>query len=391
MIVAVGAELDLPEPVRFGRVSLGRPPRRARVQFPPDPVLPDLQRWHVVSLQQVTRIYTSTFYWLVVDATDEDQALRIVDREIDPVISVGLALVLGHDVPTQVLRVAKLGSSEPLPSAWGAGARVTPLDERGPDRTELARLLRAIEKNRVVAGCLPYLARATKYLAVTPTAGDLAMDAALLEFAKALEYVVLKVPATTSSETVDDNTVPRILADLKRKLEGERPTHIQAAAVQRAATSLRRSVSRTVKDSIRRFASLHRMDAGWTAAAMRLINVRNKHLAHPGEPLSNADRDSLTKRSHGARETVLDAIRAVLNSDEAQGIPPAPVTEAAPRGDLTIRWKPGPMASWSPAPQPEQGGVDRCHDRPVKGAVLPRERDCDIGESFRRERRDPPP
>lgn len=172
---------------------------------------------------------------------------------------------------------------------------------------------------------------------------------------------------------------------------GERPTHIQAAAVQRAATSLRRSVSRTVKDSIRRFASLHRMDAGWTAAAMRLINVRNKHLAHPGEPLSNADRDSLTKRSHGARETVLDAIRAVLNSDEAQGIPPAPVTEAAPRGDLTIRWKPGPMASWSPAPQPEQGGVDRCHDRPVKGAVLPRERDCDIGESFRRERRDPPP
>lgn len=345
MIVVVGAELDLPEPVRFGPVQLGQPPRHASVQLPPDPALPDVPGHYVVTLQQVTRIHTSTFYWAVVDAENQEDALRIVERDIDPVVSVGLALVLGHEVPTQVLRAVKCESAESFPTSWGAGVQLRRLTEHRPDRAELAQFLNALKDDEQVSGCLPYLTRATTYLAVTPTAGDLALDAALLELAKTLEYLVRKTPTETGEE--DSRTTDRVLTNLSRTLTGNKGTRRKVSAVKDAARSLHRLERRTVSDSVRAFATQHDMGPRWTATATRLIEVRHKHLAHPGERMPNAARAALSRGQDGAQSAVHDAIRAVLQARTGRGIPSAPASRAVPEGDVTVRWQPGPVAAWS--------------------------------------------
>lgn len=346
VIVAVGAELDLPEPVRFGDVFLGNPPRHASIQLPPDPVLPEVPGQYVVTLQQVTRVCTSTFYWVVVGAEDDEDAVRIVERDVDPVVSVGLSLMLGREVATQVVRVADLGSSEPPPTAWGAGVQLTRLDQHRPDRNELAHLLNDLRQDENVAGCLPYLTRATSYLALTPTAGDLALDAALLELAKALEYLVRKSPSGTDEQ--EPGITDRILAGLTKTLKGSRGTRRKASAVKEAARSLQRLERRTIFDSVRNFSSRHEMGSSWTATAVKLIAARHKHLAHPGERMSKADRAALSKPESGARSAVHDAVRAVLESRAGLSIPSAPTSRAAPTGDVLMRWEPGPVAAWSP-------------------------------------------
>lgn len=355
VVVAVGAELDLPEPVRFGGVYLGNPPRHASVQLPPDPVLPEVPGQYVVTLQQMTRVCTSTFYWVVVEAEDDEDAVRTVERDIDPIVSVGLSLVLDHKVVTQVLQVKNLDSSDPPWTAWGAGGQLTRLDQRRPDRTELARLLDALRQDEYLSGSLPYLTRATRYLAITPTAGDLAVDAALLELAKALEYLVRKSPVAPDEEA--PGTTDRILAGLTKTLTGSKGTRRKESAVKEAARSLQRLERRTLSDAARSFSSQHDMGPRWTAIAVRLIEVRHKHLAHPGERMSHAARSALSKQENGALSAVYDAVRAVLESRAGLSIPSAPISRAAPMEDVAVRWDPGPVAAWSPE-APHDPGTD---------------------------------
>lgn len=351
VIAAVGAELDLPEPVRFGDVHLGHPPSGARVQLPPDPVLPDIPGRHVVTLEQVTRINTSIYYWVVVDATSEDDALHIVERDVDPVVAVGLAIMLGHEVPTQILRVAKLGAGGPW-SAWGGRALVRPLQSRRPERDELARLFRNLREDADIAGCMQYLRRATKYLGVIPTAGDIALDAALLEFARALEYLVRRTVPAPDASNAEGDAAARILAGLSATLSGNKSIRRKAAAVDEAARSLQRLERRTVNDSVRAFASSYDMGTRWTSTANRLVKVRNKHLAHPGAPMSKADRAALVQEPNGARSTVHDAVRAVTAARTGNDIPSAPAIADTPPAAMTVRWTPGPTAAWIGANQP---------------------------------------
>lgn len=353
VVVAVGAELDLPEPIRFGEVYLGNPPRHASVQLPPDPVLPEVSGQYVVTLQQMTRVCTSTFYWAVVEAEDDEDAVRTVERDIDPIVSVGLSLVLDQQVATQVLRVKNLDSSDPPWTAWGAGGQLTRLDQRRPDRAELARLLDVLRQDQDLAGSLPYLSRATKYLAITPTAGDLAVDAALLELAKALEYLVRKSPVATDEDA--PRTTDRILAGLTKTLTGSKGTRRKEAAVKEAARALQRLERRTVSDAARSFSSQHDMGSRWTSIAVRLIKVRHKHLAHPGERMSHADRSALSNQENGALPAVRDAVRAVLESRAELSIPSAPISRTAPMEDVTVRWDPGLVAEWSPETPRDRG------------------------------------
>lgn len=346
VIAAVGTELDLPEPVRFGNVFLGNPPRSARVRLPPDPVLPDVPGRYVVTLQQMTRICTSTFYWVVVEAEGKDDAVRAVERYIDPIVSVGLSLVVGHDVATQILQVSNLGSSEPPMTAWGGGGQLTRLDQRRPDRSGLAHLLDALRQDQRIAGCLPYLTRATKYLAMTTPAGHLAVDAALLELAKALEYLVRK-SSTAADEKAPTDTA-RIIAGLTKTLTSSKGIRRKSSAITKAARSLQRLERRTVSGSVRSFAAQHDLGPRWTSTAVRLIEVRNKHLAHPGERMTKADRAALSEPENGARSVVHAAVRVLLQSQAGLTIPSAPISHAAPAGDVTLRWKPGLVAEWLP-------------------------------------------
>lgn len=350
VIVAVGAELDLPEPVRFGDVRLGCAPRNQRVQFPPESDPPVVPGPHVAILRQATLIRTSTFYWVVVQAVDDEDAIRIVERDIDPVVSVGLSLMLGHDVTTQVVRSMDLTSKEPPHTVWGADGQLRRLEQRRPDKATLSDLLDALRHDDLLAACLPYVSRAAKYLSMTPTAGSLAFDAALLELAKALERLVRQY------QSGGDESEPgagRIIATLKKSLDGSRKTQRKANDVVKAAEKLRRLKRGTVADAVRSYSDQHNMGTPWRITALRLINVRNRHLAHPGKPMSNADRKTLSQPEVGARAVVYAALRAALETRSGVTVPDAPATSAMVDGNVRIGWAPGPVAQWVPVTQPD--------------------------------------
>lgn len=342
VIVAVGANLNLPQPIQFGTAFLGNPPKGAELTYPPDPELPTVAGPHVATLQQMTRVESNTFYWAVVEAENDEEAMLLVEHRIDPVVRVGLSLTLGHDVATQPLRVKQCDGSEPGVSAWASGSLIR-LAPASVDKQSLSQLMHALSDDSHTAGSLRYLARASKYQEIWPTAGDLALDAAFLELAKALEYLVRKTPKRPISE--QDQDVERELVKLKKTLTSSKGTKRKRAAVIESAGSLRRLEKNTVSDDVRAFSSLYALGPGWTAGAVKLVTVRHKHLAHPGEALSQADRALLRKGDTGARAVVDAALRAILErrlditvsaSSEAK----AEVEPTEP-GQVVLQWTPG--------------------------------------------------
>lgn len=340
VVGAVGANLQMPVPVRFGKAFLGNPPDGASTIYPPAPRLPDVSGQHVAAIQQVTRISTNTFYWAQVEASDEDEAVRLVERDVAVVISVGLTLTLGHDVATQVLSVQRLDGSEPPVSAWGAHASSIQLEASSVDRLELESLFADLRDNDQVAGCLPYLARAERYFGMQLTADELAADAAFLELAKALEYLVRKL-STRSPERSSGTDIDRILTKLTKTLTGPKGVERKRSAVIHAAGELRRLDKGSMSDAVRRFGTAHSMGKYWTAGAVRLIEVRHKHLAHPGERMSHSDRTALSHGNSGARDVVLAAVRAVLRNRGGDPIPEVRRSGSLPGGEVVVRWGPG--------------------------------------------------
>lgn len=101
-----------------------------------------------------------------------------------------------------------------------------------------------------------------------------------------------------------------------------------------------------MSDDVRAFSSVYALGPGWTAGAVKLVEVRHKHLAHPGEPMSRADRAALGKGGTGAQAIVDTALRALLEHrlGNVLPLPPEPDAEEADSnegGQVVMRWAPG--------------------------------------------------
>lgn len=287
VIALVGCEIANDVPISLGGVQVGRLPAHMNFLMP--------QRGFQIQCEGSTQIVnpqhldinSETVYWVERTANDAFEAMEAVKQEEDPIIRAVLSATVGRPVMTQVISTWH----PPHFSETESGIPVTSWLGRQEIDVEYAvgvgRRLRADARLREACR---HLAAGQTYSYLRPSAGDLAEDATLLEYAKCLEYLALDKRwqgGDGDEEDVSEKEEQRrrIVDELTAGLSQAQDTRSQQERISSASRALFALDHDSVRVAVKRMGDQLELGEGWLEAADRLMKARNEHLAHPGRRL----------------------------------------------------------------------------------------------------------
>lgn len=290
----------------------------------------------VQQLSQSLEIESDTYYWCVISDANPDGAVKKVMRNFDPIVRLGLQMATGMDVSTAPIQVIDQATNErrsadlTTASFRGAGKQVD------VDILQVSNVVRDLDKADFLPA-LDFLRKGDSYKELAVSAGTLAEDAALLEYAKAIEYLTKGEGSRKDAD--HERKRDEIVDRLQKEMMGNKSPVTLAKRIRGAGSEINDLGRQTVVMRVESFADRMSMSEYWKQTTVDLIRTRNKFLAHPGEGLPRSARGRLS----GARTLVVDAIFASLPT-------------GAHSRNLRVwkrqsqqRLEPGPAMHWSPA------------------------------------------
>lgn len=335
VFVQVFPDLQLPRQVALPNgCTLLRPPLGVDLLYGPTNLHLTAEYPSVQQISQSLTITSDTYYHCKVAAEDQDKAIARVMNKHDPEVRLALYMATGLSVSTTPVQIIKASTDE----RWSADPTVTSFQGAQTEANVDYALVRSIVRDLARTQFRPaidYLRKGDAYSDLKTSAGTLGEDAALLEYAKAIEYVT----KDEASERDADYEQKRddIVAGLRKELDGGKSSKKLASRIVSAASELHGLQRRSVRLRVESFSQRMCMSNSWTNSATELIDARNRSLAHPGQGLPQAVRNRLAN----AREVVVEALFASL----PEGTPSRTlkIPNRPPEGPLT----PGPTLNWS--------------------------------------------
>lgn len=277
VIARLSCQLDRNEPVSLGSVRIGPLPEDLNFNLNTTRLHStsrELDAYALVIQAQDVEFETSTFYWTQVSAANADAAIHKVLRDVDPLVRVVLSEATGHLITTQPL--IAIGEQEGNLSAYSH-----PMEARfsrvvAPNLDRMTRLFRQLESDPKFRAACRLLTAAQTASEAGITGGQVATNAALLEYAKCLELLAKDLRLAV---TPDVDRQREALVCLKNELNSD-DHQTQLEAVKRAATTLYALTEPSMKDRVRNLAETLGLEEEWTTSALALVAVRND-LAHP--------------------------------------------------------------------------------------------------------------
>lgn len=307
----VGVNLDTDKVIRLGSISLGRlpigvqvmlPPRRLRVQNP----LPT-----VVLRGQEVDVETPIFYWVDRSAATLDAAIETVRRDDDPIVRAVLTEAMGFQVTTDVVSA----TNHELKRAEGLSAvtQVRYLGATPPDVNRMVGFANSLLGDQKLRSACRHLAVAQLLAELAPSAPEVAVEAALLEYAKCLEILARdrRIRSATSDETAHHQQAQReeLLVKLDCALRSA-SLEDRVTAVRATARELGKMVQPPLREAVQQMADALQLSSEWTEAALQLIDARNS-LAHAGKALPDKVRQLLSPDSSDEWNAANVAVRAI--------------------------------------------------------------------------------
>ena len=243
----------------------------------------------VVTNPQEQRFETNAWYWLDREAETGQAALSYVEAQVDPVMQAVFSVAAGHVVSTAVVNVQTMGEGGAW-SNWSGGLFQPLRDVATLDPTSMASLRHRISKNKKARRVAVYLHRANKLASVAISAGEVAADGSLLEYAKAIELMARDRRFARTSSADDHEVRASLIERLGSRLSSDVSTTAKVSAIREARIELDRIDLQMLNLRVAQMAAVLELGADWLTLAVGLLTVRNQKLAHPGELLSDQQR-----------------------------------------------------------------------------------------------------
>lgn len=316
VLARLSCQLEVSEPMKMGSVSIGQLPDELNYNLGSRRLHSTSQEPRAYSLviqAQEVEFETSTFYWTDVSAHHGDEAIHKVSQSVDPLVRAVISEATGLGVSSQLL--IAIGEDETEPSAYSHPMVARYSHAVIPDTARMKSLYRTLESDEKLRAACRHLAAAQIAADAGITGGEVAANAALLEYAKCLELLAKDLRLAVAPDVEAQRAALGVLRE--GLLAGSHDS--QLAAVKAAAKTLQAIAEPTMKDRVRNLAKVLGLEAEWTAAALELISRRNS-LAHPSVRSRNEAPGA--EEAVSPHQVVVRAISAFAAHRSAQPYPP---------------------------------------------------------------------
>jgi hypothetical protein len=341
VIGELGAVLDLEEPLILDDFRVGnKPPHPVpRTRFGITPEV-ESSGW-ILRSTAVPEFHTGLYFWTLVDEKLSEDAIARVERKL-PRLTASMSLAVGESVQA-VVAVAYYDNGYVEP---GANSQFTLLEDTSIAAEVALYVWAALEET--VPDAVTHLYRGRQLLSTPSRTPNLQQDAAILEFAKVVEGIAQEHGSSEVAPEELDGAAQSIVDKCTKALTSEVGVRKKAASIRSARDELLRLDNSFLNLKVASTLSQFGLSGPWEIVSKHLLEARNKKLAHPGENLSQRERDGLLSGTEQApsAEALAEALLARSLGVAPDDIPSMRRYSApAPPGGRKVQYPPPTMGA----------------------------------------------
>lgn len=306
----LGLVLEDDAVIRVGPVTIGRRPpvlpttpgelpaafrssadQLLNAEFPP---IVDAAAGSVIASAGTREYRTGTYYWVESQQAQATDAIAEVERHVNGALAAALSITLGDEI-----RAEPRCACQPPPHARAEGIRHDLFETRQmrlllrtyrPEASLTTGTFELLRSHQVLRSATQYLVRARRLVEAAIEYPEVS-EAALVEYVRVMEQVcqppILLLDGSEEAEKQKDAALRQLLERLQRRTR----TKKRVDAVKDAARRIGAIESASFRAKLRLFATQQDLGTDWLRSAQELLDVRNHHVAHKGEPLSEKERE----------------------------------------------------------------------------------------------------